>query len=371
MEGLESTVDSIDQVLTGEGFSASAGGEDSTAAAADPVSTEAAREEANPAGLFERMAFAETMMTHIERHHARLLPGASGKGEAMVLEDNSDLDVDEDGGNLLRHAMVYALAKKLQMPELKHLAHRKTLRIRSTAKSELRYARFAYQNTTKEDRAIRRLRRKKVREQQINEFVLQFANVQARGRVKQSDPAFAARGIAEKQAEAKTQRSGQKRKHRQHDDVSDMSLYEAVESSVTVSDWVGPLDVFMEFWRSRDGEPDVDGSRMQILPAPDADANAAIRITDLIASPIGPDDREWPFDIAAYRTTWRGRCDKHEAEDDLFKTEFNSDREDDETDGETTALSGIASGDVIPGGDATLERTRRSKRLKRDVSLEE
>ncbi|KAA8904411.1 hypothetical protein FN846DRAFT_952895 [Sphaerosporella brunnea] len=237
MEGLESTVDSIDQTLTGEsfsasaggGFSASAGGEDSTtnaAAAADPASTEAAREEAKPEGLFEPMEFVEKKMTYIDylkspvvlikvgtppddtilaAHMAllqkspwfteacdgwthetpaservvplpdididtvgsfleylytgeyvpRLLPGASGKGEDMVLEDISDSDVDEDGGNLLKHAMVYTLAEKLQMPELKHLAHSKIHRINSTAKGELRYAKFVYENTTKEDKTIR------------------------------------------------------------------------------------------------------------------------------------------------------------------------------------------------------------------------
>ncbi|KAA8914397.1 hypothetical protein FN846DRAFT_902115 [Sphaerosporella brunnea] len=229
------------------------------------------------------------------------------------------------------------------------------------------------------------LHQKKAREKEINELVWQFGNEHARQRLEESDPAFAARGVAEKQADEQSLRTGQKRKHRQHDDVSDMSLYEAVESSVTIEDWVGPLDVFMEFWRLHDGEPEVDGSRMQILPAPDADTKPAIRITDLIASPIGPDDREWVFDIAAYRTTLEGSLrelatwraldycrpgkDKHEAEDDdLFKTEFSSDREDHETDGEAdpcTPLSGNASGDAI------LEGTRRSKRLKRDVTLDE
>ncbi|KAA8902298.1 hypothetical protein FN846DRAFT_908594 [Sphaerosporella brunnea] len=244
-----------------------------------------------------------------------------------------------------------------------------------------------------EDRATC-LRRKKARKQQINEFVWQFGNEQARERLKQSDPAFAARGVAEKRAAEQSLRTGQKRNHPQDDDVSDMSLYEAVEAEVTIEDWVGPLDVFMEFWRLHNGKPEVDGSRMQILPATESDANPAIRITDLIASPIGPDDRQWPFDIAAYRTTlegsqrelatWRAldycrpRKDKREAgDDDLFKTEFNSDAEEDETDGETTPLSGDdlpgtpVSGDDLPGGDAILEGTRRSKRLKRDVALDE
>ncbi|KAA8902657.1 hypothetical protein FN846DRAFT_908470 [Sphaerosporella brunnea] len=134
----------------------------------------------------------------------------------------------------------------------------------------------------------------------------------------------------------------------------------------------------MEFWRLHDGKPEVDGSRMQIFPAPDADTNPAIRITDLIASPTGPDHREWAFDIAAYCTTlegslrelatWRAldycrpRKDKQEAgHDDLFKTELNSDAEEDETDGETDP-----SGDDLPAGDGSVEGTRRSKRLKRD-----
>ncbi|KAI5843222.1 hypothetical protein BZA05DRAFT_343883 [Tricharina praecox] len=92
---------------------------------------------------------------YVGEYTPRLLPGASGKAEDQVLEHTDDSQVDEAGDNLLRHAKVYTLAEKLQLPELKHLAHSKIHRINSTAKGELRYAKFVYENTSKDDETIR------------------------------------------------------------------------------------------------------------------------------------------------------------------------------------------------------------------------
>jgi hypothetical protein len=98
-------------------------------------------------------SFLEYLYTN--EYTPRLIPGVSGKPEDLVLEESNDTDLDEGGDHLLKHAMVYTLAEKLQLPELKHLAHSKIHRINSTAKGELRYAKFVYENTTKEDKTIR------------------------------------------------------------------------------------------------------------------------------------------------------------------------------------------------------------------------
>ncbi|KAF8242425.1 hypothetical protein K440DRAFT_565445 [Wilcoxina mikolae CBS 423.85] len=99
-------------------------------------------------------AFLEYLYT--KEYSPRLIPSASGKPEDMVLEDAGEVDVDEGGDRLLKHAKVYTLAEKLRIPELKHLAHSKIHRINSTAKGELRYAKFVYENTTREDDTIRK-----------------------------------------------------------------------------------------------------------------------------------------------------------------------------------------------------------------------
>jgi hypothetical protein len=98
-------------------------------------------------------SFLEYLYTN--EYFPRLVPGASGKAEDLVLEDSHNTDRDEQGDHLLKHAKVYTLAEKLRMPELKHLAHSKIHRINSTAKGELRYAKFVYENTTPEDKTIR------------------------------------------------------------------------------------------------------------------------------------------------------------------------------------------------------------------------
>ena len=64
--------------------------------------------------------------------------------------------VDDTGEQLLKHARVYTLAEKLQVPELKTLAHSKIHRINSTAVGEIAYARYVYANTPEEDVTIRK-----------------------------------------------------------------------------------------------------------------------------------------------------------------------------------------------------------------------
>jgi hypothetical protein len=98
-------------------------------------------------------AFLEFLYTN--EYTPRLVPSSSGKPEDMVLEGAGNADIDEGGDHLLKHARVYTLAEKLQLPDLKHLAHSKIHRINSTAKGELRYAMFVYQNTSREDKTIR------------------------------------------------------------------------------------------------------------------------------------------------------------------------------------------------------------------------
>jgi len=86
----------------------------------------------------------------------RLVPNPSGKDQNdLVLENSNDNDLDEDGESLLKHARVYTLAERLGVSGLKTLAHSKIHRINSTAKGELKYARFVYANTPRDDKTIR------------------------------------------------------------------------------------------------------------------------------------------------------------------------------------------------------------------------
>jgi hypothetical protein len=57
---------------------------------------------------------------------------------------------------LQRHARIYTLADKLGMPDLKSMAHAKIHSTQSTAKGEIAYARYVYENTSGEDATIRR-----------------------------------------------------------------------------------------------------------------------------------------------------------------------------------------------------------------------
>lgn len=65
-------------------------------------------------------------------------------------------DIDDSGEQLLNHAHVYTLAEKLGVPALKTLAHSKIHCINSTARGEMAYARYVYQNTPTENITIRK-----------------------------------------------------------------------------------------------------------------------------------------------------------------------------------------------------------------------
>lgn len=80
------------------------------------------------------------------------MQAAPGRSE----QDTVSADVDDSGEQLLKHAHVYTLAEKLGMPALKTLAHSKIHRINSTARGEMAYARYVYQNTLAEDITIRK-----------------------------------------------------------------------------------------------------------------------------------------------------------------------------------------------------------------------
>ena len=70
--------------------------------------------------------------------------------------DTSVPSPDEDGAALLRHARIYTLARKLGLPALSALAHRKIHLVESTARGEIAYARYVYARTAGDDREIRR-----------------------------------------------------------------------------------------------------------------------------------------------------------------------------------------------------------------------
>ena len=70
--------------------------------------------------------------------------------------DPSLPSIDDTGAQLLKHARVYTLARKLGMPDLKNLAHSKIHRINSTAIGEIAYARYVYGNTPVDDVTIRK-----------------------------------------------------------------------------------------------------------------------------------------------------------------------------------------------------------------------
>jgi hypothetical protein len=73
------------------------------------------------------------------------------------LEQDASLpQIDNTGEQLLKHARVYTLAEKLDIPELKTLAHSKIHRINSTAVGEIAYARYVYGNTPSDDITIRK-----------------------------------------------------------------------------------------------------------------------------------------------------------------------------------------------------------------------
>ncbi|KAH8898354.1 hypothetical protein GQ53DRAFT_759603 [Thozetella sp. PMI_491] len=76
-------------------------------------------------------------------------------GQRTLETDPSIPEVDESGEQLLKHARVYTLAERFQLPHLKNLASSKIHCVSSTAKGEIAYARYVYEFTSKEDKTIR------------------------------------------------------------------------------------------------------------------------------------------------------------------------------------------------------------------------
>ncbi|KAI4943693.1 hypothetical protein J4E86_009658 [Alternaria arbusti] len=80
----------------------------------------------------------------------------SAARDAPLEKDPRQPVTDNDGLGLLVHARIYTLADRLQLPELKSLAHSKIHRTASTAKGELAYARYVYKESNPEDATIRK-----------------------------------------------------------------------------------------------------------------------------------------------------------------------------------------------------------------------
>lgn len=76
--------------------------------------------------------------------------------DAPLETDPRQPTADDDGLGLLVHARIYTLADRLQLPDLKSLAHSKIHRTASTAKGELAYARYVYKESNPEDATIRK-----------------------------------------------------------------------------------------------------------------------------------------------------------------------------------------------------------------------
>jgi hypothetical protein len=80
----------------------------------------------------------------------------SSARDAPLEKDPRQPTADDDGLGLLVHARIYTLADRLQLPELRSLAHSKIHRTASTAKGELAYARYVYKESNPEDNTIRK-----------------------------------------------------------------------------------------------------------------------------------------------------------------------------------------------------------------------
>ncbi|CAN9103705.1 unnamed protein product [Alternaria alternata] len=80
----------------------------------------------------------------------------SSARDAPLEKDPRQPSTDNEGLGLLVHARIYTLADRLQLPELKSLAHSKIHRTASTAKGELAYARYVYKESNPEDATIRK-----------------------------------------------------------------------------------------------------------------------------------------------------------------------------------------------------------------------
>jgi hypothetical protein len=76
-------------------------------------------------------------------------------GQRTLETDPSIPKVDESGEQLLKHARVYTLAEKFQVPNLRTLASSKIHCVNSTAKGEIAYARYVYAYTSETDTTVR------------------------------------------------------------------------------------------------------------------------------------------------------------------------------------------------------------------------
>jgi hypothetical protein len=90
-------------------------------------------------------------------YNGEYFPKRLSTSKDSSLEHDPSVPVpDNEGIALLRHARVYTLADKFQLPALKSLAHAKIHRTSSNAKGEIAYARFVYKETSREDTTIRK-----------------------------------------------------------------------------------------------------------------------------------------------------------------------------------------------------------------------
>lgn len=89
-------------------------------------------------------------------YNGEYFPRRTSLSKDSALESDPTLPAPDDSGvGLLRHARIYTLASKFQLPALRSLAHSKIHRTASTAKGEIAYARYVYNYTSSEDRTIR------------------------------------------------------------------------------------------------------------------------------------------------------------------------------------------------------------------------
>ncbi|KAA8910314.1 hypothetical protein FN846DRAFT_888482 [Sphaerosporella brunnea] len=123
-------------------------------------------------------------------------------------------------------------------------------------------------------------------QRRIDEYIWRFGNRRARTLLK-AKPEFAGRDISVREEGLPC------------DSDSDWEVYDEIIETVRADDWVGPMSAFVEFWRLRDGKPDVDGIRMSLLPHLHVD-NPLIYITDLLPSQERC-DLQVTFDLAEYR----------------------------------------------------------------------
>ncbi|KAJ5207188.1 hypothetical protein N7491_002181 [Penicillium cf. griseofulvum] len=71
-------------------------------------------------------------------------------------ETSGETAEDKSGDELLRHARIYTLAEKLDLPALQRIAHGKIHKVKSSPKAELSYARYVYTHTPTIDATIRK-----------------------------------------------------------------------------------------------------------------------------------------------------------------------------------------------------------------------